>query len=105
MLYITYVADLQLWLKFARVTSYADDTSTSVSAPTIEEVTKNVEDDAVKAIEEKVAELAIAEPETVEPEVTKVEEETKNEVVEEKPEVTADESSTLPTEEEKKSEE
>ena len=32
-------------------------------------------------------------------------EEKKNEVFEEKPEVTADESSTLPTEEEKKSEE
>jgi hypothetical protein len=31
LLYIIYVADIQLWLKYVKATTYADDTSTSVN--------------------------------------------------------------------------
>ena len=40
------MSDLENWLQFAISLTYADDTSTSVSAPTIEEVIRKLEIDA-----------------------------------------------------------
>ena len=46
--FVIYVSDLELWLQFAVSLTYADDTSTRVSAPTIEEVINKLEIDANK---------------------------------------------------------
>ena len=40
------MADLEDWLQFAKALTYADDTSTSVSAETIEEIIRMLELDA-----------------------------------------------------------
>ena len=45
-LYIIYVADLQLWLKYVHVTTYADDTCTSVSHRLLSKVKMMLEEDA-----------------------------------------------------------
>ena len=45
-LYIIYVADLQLWLKFVSAITYADDTSTSVSGKLLKDVIRMLEEDA-----------------------------------------------------------
>ena len=46
MAFVIYVSDLEDWLEFAISLTYADDTTTSISADTIEEVKKKLEIDA-----------------------------------------------------------
>ena len=46
LLYIIYVADLQLWLKHSKVTTYADDTKTCVSHRLLAKVVEMLEEDA-----------------------------------------------------------
>ena len=46
LLYIIYVADLQLWFKHSRVTTYADDTKTCVSHRILAKVIEMLEEDA-----------------------------------------------------------
>jgi hypothetical protein len=46
LLYIIYVADIQLWLKYVKATTYADDTSTSVSHNLLSKVISMLEEDA-----------------------------------------------------------
>ena len=43
---LSYVADLQLWLKHSRVTTYADDTKTCVSHRILAKVIEMLEEDA-----------------------------------------------------------
>ena len=44
--FVIYVSDLEGWLEFAIALTYADDTSTSVSAPNMAEEMKRLEIDA-----------------------------------------------------------
>ena len=48
--FVIYVSDLEDWLEFARSLTYADDTSTGVSAISMEEVIKKLEIDAVNVL-------------------------------------------------------
>ena len=50
LLYIIHVADLQLWLKFVKATTYADDTSTSVSHKLLSRVKQMLEEDALNML-------------------------------------------------------
>ena len=50
LLYIIYVADLQLWLKYVKATTYADDTSTSVSHKLLSKVKKMLEEDSLNVL-------------------------------------------------------
>ena len=45
--FVIYVSDLEVWLEFAIALTYADNTSTSVSAQNIAEVIRRLEIDAV----------------------------------------------------------
>ena len=45
--FVIYVSDLEDWLQFAKALTYADDTSTSVAAKTIEEIIRMLETDAI----------------------------------------------------------
>ena len=44
------MSDLEDWLEFAKALTYADDTSTSVSASTIEKVIRRLEIDAINVL-------------------------------------------------------
>ena len=46
MLYIIYVADLELWLKFSRNVTYTDETGSSVRAKLLADLIKMLEEDA-----------------------------------------------------------
>ena len=46
MLYIIYVADINLWIKYSLIVTYADDTSSRVRAKTLEELKLMLEEDA-----------------------------------------------------------
>ena len=46
MIFLIYVSDLEDWLDFLIALTYADDTITSVSAPSMEEVIRRLEIDA-----------------------------------------------------------
>ena len=42
--------DLNLWLKWSKITTYADDTSTSVSGKTLTEIINKLEEDAIQVL-------------------------------------------------------
>ena len=46
LMYIIYVADLELWLKYSLAITYADDTGSSISAKQLELLKKLLEEDA-----------------------------------------------------------
>ena len=50
LLYIIYVADLMLWLKWSVIITYADDMSTSVSGKSLAEVISKLEEDALAVL-------------------------------------------------------
>ena len=50
LLNITYVADSQLWLKYVFATTYADDTSTSISHRLLSKVIQMLEEDSLNVL-------------------------------------------------------
>ena len=60
LLYIIYVADLQLWLKYAMITTYADDTSSSVSHKLLSKVKSMLEEDALNVLKFMVSNGLVA---------------------------------------------
>ena len=50
LLFIIYVADLRLWLKWSVIITYADDTSTSVSGKSLSEIISKLEEDATMVL-------------------------------------------------------
>ena len=62
LLYIIYVADLQDWLRYVLVTTYADDTSTSISHLLISEVKRMLEEDALNVLKFMASNGLVANP-------------------------------------------
>ena len=62
LLYIIYVADLQLWLKHSKVTSYADDTKTCVSHGLLTKVIEMLEEDAKNVLMSMASNGLVANP-------------------------------------------
>ena len=46
LLYIVYVADLDLWLKYSIIITYADDTSSSIKGKVLRELIRIMKEDA-----------------------------------------------------------
>ena len=62
LLYILYVADLQLWLKHSKVITYADDTKTSVSHRLLAKIIEMLEEDALNVLKFMASNGLVANP-------------------------------------------
>ena len=62
LLYIIYVADLQLWLKHSKVTTYADDKKTCVSHKLLEKIIAMLEEDAKNVLQFMASNGLVANP-------------------------------------------
>ena len=62
LLYIIYVADLQLWLKFSKVTTYADDTKTCVSHKLLNKMKEMLEHHALRVLQFMASNGLVANP-------------------------------------------
>ena len=62
LLYIIYVADLQMWLKHCKVTTYADNTKTCVSHRILAKVIQMLEEDAKSVLEYMASNGFVANP-------------------------------------------
>ena len=62
LLFIIFVADLDLWLSYSKISSYADDTKTSVSGRILKAIIRKMESDALMVLKFMASNGLVANP-------------------------------------------